>query len=430
MIRPASATSLAAPGRWGSRHVVVALCFLAVVVGYTDRVNLAVASVAMREQLGWSQTTKGFVLSAFFVGYMLFMPVAGWLSTRYGGKRVLGFAVLAWSAFTLTTPAAAKCSLTALIAARVGMGIGEAAMFPAAFQLLGRWIPSAERTRSVVQVLSGIPVGTVIGLISAGWIVSRYGWPYAFYGFGAMGLIWTAIWFQRVRDDPANDTHTSVRERELLSPSGGSARDAGPVPWRMLLSKPAVWVIFFNHFCSNWALYFFLSWLPSYFREAQGLSITNAGLFSAAPWLTMALTTNLAGAVADALIKRGVDITRTRKIMQTIGLIGPAALLLVLPDVSSAGAALVLICGAMGALGYTWAGYAPNAIDIAPRHAAAIIGISNTFGTIPGIVGVALTGWLVDATGTYSAAFVLTAAVSVLGAVTYFLLASAQPLVE
>ncbi|HYB80661.1 MAG TPA: MFS transporter, partial [Mycobacterium sp.] len=85
--------------RWPRRHILVALTFLACVIAYTDRVNISVAAVAMKEQFGWSQTQKGSVLAAFFVGYLLFMFVAGLLAQRFGGKRVLGQSVFAWSVF-------------------------------------------------------------------------------------------------------------------------------------------------------------------------------------------------------------------------------------------------------------------------------------------------------------------------------------------
>src|SRR5476651_1552241 len=107
-----------APGR-ARRHVVVALTFLACVIAYTDRVNISVAAVAMKEHFGWSQTEKGMVLSAFFVGYMLCMFIAGLLAARFGGKRVAGGAVLVWSIFTLLTPLAATISIPTLIGARV-----------------------------------------------------------------------------------------------------------------------------------------------------------------------------------------------------------------------------------------------------------------------------------------------------------------------
>ena len=130
------------------------MAFLGVVVGYTDRVNISVAAVAMKEQLGWSQTEKGLVLSAFFVGYLLFMFASGWLANRFGGKRVLGISVLAWSLFTLATPLAAGLSFGALLVARIGMGIGEAGLFPASYEMFGRWVPATERSRAVARLLT------------------------------------------------------------------------------------------------------------------------------------------------------------------------------------------------------------------------------------------------------------------------------------
>ena len=116
--------------------------------------------------------------------------------------------------------------------------------------------------------------------------------------------------------------------------------------------------------------------------------------------------------------------------MQCAGLLGSAALLLALRDVHSPTLALVLLCGATGALGGAYSGFAPNALDLAPRHSALVFGFSNTFATIPGIVGVAVTGWLVQVTGTYSAAFVLTAGVSLVGALVYALFFDARAVVE
>jgi ACS family sodium-dependent inorganic phosphate cotransporter len=415
---------------WARRNTVVALSFLACIIAYTDRVNISVAAVAMKEDLGWSQTQKGFVLSSFFIGYMLFMFASGWLATRFGGKRVLGVAVLAWSAFTLLTPPAAAMSLTALIAVRIAMGIGEAAMFPATYELFGRWIPLAERTRAAARLLSGVPVGTLVGLMVTGWIIARYDWPMAFYSFGVLGLVWVAVWFRWIDNDPATDRRISPQEREFLQREISTAGANKILPWRKLLRSVPVWSMVIGHFSSTWVLYVLLAWLPSYFREVQHLSIANAGLFSAAPWLAMFAVTNAAAPVADGMIRRGISVTFTRKLMQCSGLIGAAGFMLAARDVSSPAIALALLCGATGALGCTWSGYAPNSLDIAPRHAALLTGFSNTFATIPGIVGVAITGWLVDVTGTYSAAFVLTASVGAVGAIVYGLFFNARPLFD
>lgn len=412
------------------RGTVVALTFLACFIAYTDRVNISVAAVAMKEQLGWTQTEKGLVLSSFFIGYMLFMVASGWLANRYGGKRVLGLAVLAWSAFTLLTPPAAAISVAALVAVRIAMGIGEAAMFPASYELFGRWVPLTERTRAVGKLMSGIPAGTVVGLMATGWIVKHFEWPMAFYSFGLVGLLWVVIWFQQVGNDPATDARTSAEERALLLREATPAAAPESPPWRLLLSRLPVWAMVISHFATTWTLYVLLSWLPSYFRDVQGLTIANAGLFSAAPWLAMFAVTNIAAPVADAMIGRGTSITTVRKVMQCTALVGSAGFLLATRGVHSPMLALALLCGATGMLGCAWSGYAPNSLDMAPRHASLLFGFSNTVATIPGIVGVAITGWLVDVTGTYNSAFVLTAAVSGVGALAYALFFDARPLLD
>jgi ACS family sodium-dependent inorganic phosphate cotransporter len=308
------------------------------------------------------------------------------------------------------------------------MGIGEAAMFPAAFDLFGRWAPPTERARAVARLYSGIPIGTLIGLMGTGWIVARFGWPMAFYACGVAGLLWVIFWFQQVHDNPAADPRLGLEERALLMKTGSTTRSADKVSFRRLLLHRPVLAIVAAHFATAWSLYVLLSWLPSYFRDVQGVSIANAGLFSAAPWLAMFAATNLAAVVSDRMIERGVRLTTTRKLMQCIGLLLSAAFLLVIREAHSPASALVLLCAATGALGCSWSGFTPGFLDISPRHGAVLFGFSNTFATIPGIVGVAATGWLVDITGTYSAAFVLTAIVSAAGALIFGFLFDPHPI--
>jgi ACS family sodium-dependent inorganic phosphate cotransporter len=421
----------ATTAHWPKRYTVVGLCFLAVFVCYIDRVNISVAVLAMQDTFGWSESVKGLVLSSFFVGYLLFQVPSGSLANRYGGKLVLGAAVVWWSIFTLATPAAALLSLPVLVAARIGMGLGEAAMFPGAYGLYRHWVPVSERSRAVGMLVSGIPVGTLFALTTTGWLVVRYGWPVVFYLFGAVGLLWCVAWFALVVDDPRHHPKIEPAELDLLAAECSEPRAiATRTPWRRLLAAPAVWALIFNHFASNWILYLLLSWLPSYFRSAQDLSIQSAGLYSAAPWLTMFVMANVAGMFADRLIRRGLSLTTVRKLMQTVGLIGPSVFLILASSAATPGTALLLMCGALGTLACTWSGYAPNHLEIAPRHAAVLMGITNTAGTIPGIVGVAITGWLVQVTGTYAAAFALAAAVSVSGALVWLAFGTSRRVVD
>ena len=118
-------------GGWPRYYTVVLLLFAAVFISYIDRSNISVAAIAMQSELGWTETDKGKVLSAFFVGYLLMMTASGVLANRYGGWLVLGIAVVWWSVWTILTPPAATLSIGALVVARIALGLGEAAVFPA-----------------------------------------------------------------------------------------------------------------------------------------------------------------------------------------------------------------------------------------------------------------------------------------------------------
>ena len=415
---------------WPRRYTVVSLCFFALFICYVDRVNISVAAIVMAEQFDWSDTQKGFVLSSFFIGYMLAMAVAGWLSARYGAKKVLGFALIWWSFFTFVTPFAAYASFGVLIAARVAMGLGEAATVPASYGMFARWVPEPERARSVSFFISGIPLGTLFGLVATGWIVTEFDWPVAFYTFGLLGLLWAPLWYLLVYDAPHQHPRISEYELEHVTNMASTEEQKHVFPWRSFVRLPAFWALLINHFCSNMVLYISLAWLPSYFRDAQGLSISGAGLYSAAPWLSMFLMTNVGGWLADRMMAGGVSTSNVRKIMQIIGLLGGATFLLFLQDAQGSTEALLLMCAVLGIASFTVSGFGANPLDISPRHAAVLVGISNTVGTVPGIVGVALTGYLLDVTGTYDSVFVMVAAINVIGALIWLVFSSGERLVE
>lgn len=416
---------------WGRRHTLTLLMMLAVAVGYSDRVNMSVAAVAMQQHFAWSQTMKGAVMAAFFVGYLGFMLVGGLLAARYGGRRVLGYAVLWWSVWTLLTPLAAHTSLQALIGARIAIGAGEALLFPATYELASRWAPRNEYTRLTSVTGSGIPLGTVIGLLGTGWLLTRFDWPSAFYLFGVVGLVWCVVWFAVARDRPDLDPHLTPAERALLAREAEPARTEQDRSWRALLRHAPVWALFAAHFANTWTLYVLLSWLPSYLREVQHMSIGAAGIWSAGPWMAMFLMMYAGAAVTEWVIRRTGSVATARKLMQAIGLLGSGALLLSVQALPlSPAIVLTVLCTATGLLGLGWTGFSANYLDIAPRHSAMLFAVGNTFGTIPGVVGVTITGWLIDVTGTYTAAFALAAGISVVATLAFVVFGRGHPLLQ
>jgi ACS family sodium-dependent inorganic phosphate cotransporter len=419
VVGTSTATSAARTG-WRTYHTVVLLLFAAVFISYIDRTNISVAAIAMQEQLGWTETDKGGVLSSFFIGYLLLMAVSGALANRYGGKLVLGVAVIWWSLWTVLTPPAAMMSMAALIAARIALGLGEAAVFPASINMIGRWVPPEHRSRATAMTISAISLGTVFSLPVTGWLVRDYGWPTPFYLFGAVGLVWALAWFTLVGNG---------RPTEAPTP-GPVTTEKRAIPWSRLFGCPGVWAIIVAHFSHNWSLYLLLAWLPSYFKTTFGVSLASAGVLSAAPWLVSFVMANVGGAWADRMLRNGRDAGVVRKLLQTISLVGGGFFLLMLPQVATPTAAVVLMCFAAGCFAMCMAGFAPNCFDIAPKYADVIWGISNTAATVPGVIGVFITGWLVDRTGSYTAPFLVTAGISFAGAVFYLVFGSGKRQIE
>ena len=411
------------------RAILVVMCFLATSICYIDRVNISVAVIPMADRFAWSATTNGTVLTSFFVGYLLAMLPGGWLIARFGGRVVLGVALAGWSAATLLTPAAAFAGLPWLIAIRIAMGVAEAATFPAVIALFARWLPLTERSRAVALQLGGIPIGTIVGLSATGAVVASYGWEAMFWLFGAGGLVFAVIWFSVVRESPDAHPRIGAAEAALLA-DRAAATERAPVPWGTLLRHRAVWAIIITHFCSNWTLYLMLTWMPSYLHDVQHLNVGKAGLAAVLPWACYFIAGNAAGWGCDRLVARGVLLLTIRKAAQTAGLVGASIGLLLAARATSAPEAIALLCFALGANGLISAGFAANHLDIAPRFAGPLYAVSNTAGTLPGIIGVYITGALLDATGGYGWTFAVAAGVNLVGVVVWLAWAQTDPVVD
>ena len=191
------------------RFKVVFLSFLAVFICYIDRVNISVAIIPMQEQFGWSESQVGIILGSFYFGYMITMILGGYLADKYGGKKVLGYALLIWSLFTIITPFFAYQGLWWLILIRILMGLGEGVTFPSWHAIYARWIPFQERTRAIGFTNSGIAAGTLFGFAVAALIIANYSWEWVFYSFGLLGFFWYFFWNSIVTSFPEDNKFLS-----------------------------------------------------------------------------------------------------------------------------------------------------------------------------------------------------------------------------
>ncbi|XP_058111464.1 probable anion transporter 6, chloroplastic isoform X2 [Magnolia sinica] len=405
--------------RLPQRYKVVVTTSLAFVICNMDKVNLSIAIIPMSHQFGWNASMAGLVQSSFFWGYALSQLPGGWLAKSFGGRRVLEIGVLTWSLATILVPSVAGY-MPGLVFSRILVGIGEGVSPSAATDLIARLIPLQERSRAVAFVFGGLSIGSVLGLILAPPLIQNFGWESVFYIFGFLGVLW-CLGFQLVKEGQSpivgeyisGMSHgittgsflTSISTREKWSTSlrevGASLKD---VPWKAFFRSPAVWAMIYAHFCGSWGHYTCLSWLPTYFSEELDLNLTEAAWVSVLPPMASILVTSIAAPFADNLISSGVETTTVRKICQAIAFISPAACMIL----SSVDLGLppwevvAILTSGLGLSSFALSGLYCTHQDISPEYASILLGITNTIGAVPGIVGVALTGYLLDSTHSWS----------------------------
>jgi MFS transporter, ACS family, solute carrier family 17 (sodium-dependent inorganic phosphate cotransporter), other len=422
---PARETAPGVP-RWPQRYTVVALFFLGTALCYIDRISISVAIIPLARQFGYDSAAQGLVLSAVFWGYLWTQLAGGWMADRFGGHRVLAAGVAIWSLATFVTPLAAAATFSALLAARVLLGLGEGVNFPSIHSLTARWTLPAERARVLSVNYSGMYVGTVAALIASPLIIKTFGWPALFYISGALGLVWVAVWLYAAADRPETSSRVTVAELTLITSLRTAEPRAMRVPWAAIAREKAVWAIVVAHFCSNFGFNILLLWMPTYLHHTFGVPLERVGAYSIVPWIVTFFMITFSGWLADALIARGLSVGTVRKSMQTAAFALGATSLMMVPAAHSPALAVALLTLAASSNGIGSAAFGVNHLDVAPTYAGILMGISNTFATIPGIIGVAATGLIVQATKSFSAVFYLIAAVYCVGMLLYLRWASGE----
>ncbi|XP_044491914.1 ascorbate transporter, chloroplastic [Mangifera indica] len=413
------------PKRW----VIVLLCFVAFLLCNMDRVNMSIAILPMSQEFNWNSATVGLIQSSFFWGYLLTQIVGGIWADKIGGKLVLGFGVVWWSLATVLTPIAARIGLPFLLTMRALMGIGEGVAMPAMNNMLSKWIPVSERSRSLALVYSGMYLGSVAGLAVSPILIHKFGWPSVFYSFGSLGSIWFAFWLKKAYSSPKEDPELRAEEKNFILGGNMSKEPVSVIPWKSILSKAPVWALIISHFCHNWGTFILLTWMPTYYNQVLKFNLTESGLLCVLPWLTMALFANLGGWIADTLVSKGLSITAVRKIMQSIGFLGPAFFLTQLSNVRTPAMAVLCMACSQGSDAFSQSGLYSNHQDIGPRYAGVLLGLSNTAGVLAGVFGTAATGYILQR-GTWDDVFKVAVVLYIIGTLVWNLFATGEKVLD
>jgi len=363
------------------------------------------------EEFGWNTAQWGIILSAFFVGYAILQIPAGWLSDKYGGVKTLAFGTGWWSLFTIATAWARTIPTMAVV--RALLGAGEAVNFPSHTAVTSRWIPVQERGRAQALNLSGMAFGTAFTIPVVAWIVKSFGWRWAFYSFGVVGFIWCIIWLWYVKDDPRQHPGVSPEELDYIR-AGEREERLTNIDWNRILRSGPVWGLTVNYFFQNYCWYLYLTWLPGYLVMARHFDLMKTGIYAMLPYIGSFIAMNFGGWVCDKLAPV-VGLTKSRKYVMYSAFAGCAVFLYFAARAQSPYTAVILITLSVFFLSLNYAPFWALPIDLGPRSAGVISGIMNTSGTLAGIIAPGLTGWIVQASGSWVYALTVAVVMALLG---------------
>ncbi|XP_016840301.1 solute carrier family 17 (sodium-dependent inorganic phosphate cotransporter)-like isoform X1 [Nasonia vitripennis] len=428
------------------RYLVAVLAFFGFFISYILRVNLSIAIVKMTsnrtmtdehgelrrygQEFDWDTKLQGLILSSFFYGYMSTQLLGGWMASRIGGKRVFGFGIAVTAFFTILTPPITRHSVYLFIAVRVIEGICEGVTYPCIHAIWANWAPPLERSKLATLAFSGSFVGTVFAMPVCGMMAERLGWPSIFYVFGALGLVWYVCWCVVVKDRPEDDPYISDFELKYIKRMLGPAEHRRiSHPWKAIISSPAVWAIIAAHFSENWGFYTMLTQLPTFMNDVLNFKLEKTGFLSGLPYLVMAIVLQISGHLADYLRSRRIlTTTQVRKLLNCGAFLSQTIFMICTAYILTPTGAVACITVAVGLGGFAWSGFSVNYLDIAPKQASVIMGIGNTFATLPGIISPLITGYIVQdkTSDEWRVVFLLAALVYFVGAVIYGAFASGE----
>nr|XP_048297274.1 solute carrier family 17 member 9 isoform X2 [Myodes glareolus] len=363
---------------------------------YCARVTMPVCTVAMSQDFGWNKKEAGIVLSSFFWGYCLTQVVGGHLGDRIGGEKVILLSASTWGFITAVTPLLAHLGnghLAFMTFSRVLTGLLQGVYFPALASLLSQRVPESERAFTYSTVGAGSQFGTLvtggIGSVLLDWC----GWQSVFYFSGGLTLLWVYYVYRYLLNEKDLDLALDVLAQDLpmVRPS--------KVPWRQLFRKPSVWAAVCSQLSSACSFFILLSWLPTFFKETFPHS---------------------------KVTESSQCVSSCSAVLQVMGLGLSSIFALCLGHTTSFPKAVIFASASIGLQTFNQSGISVNIQDLAPSCAGFLFGVANTAGALAGVIGVCLSGYLIEATGSWTCIFDLVAIISNLGLGTFLVFGKAQ----
>jgi ACS family hexuronate transporter-like MFS transporter len=375
------------------RWVICALLFFATTINYVDRQILALLKPILDQQLGWTRTQFGAINSAFQAAYGLSLFLFGWFIDKFGTKIGYTLSIGLWSLAAISH--ALVNSVAGFFGARIALGLGEGGNFPAAIKATAQWFPKKERALATSIFNSGANVGAMLAPAVVPAIALHWGWHYTFLFAGIAGLSWIAVWWP-LFDYPEKSRRVSAGELAYIESDARDPSEGGPrIGWKELLRHRQAWSFVAAKFLTDPVWWFFLIWLPDFFKKTRHLDIKSSWVLLVSIYGIITVLSIAGGWVTGWLTGRGWSVTRARKsgmLLFALCVVPIAAA----THVSDWGA--VMLIGLAGAAHQAWSANLYTTVsDMFPKRAVATLtGVGSTAGSLGGMGFPLLTGVLLD----------------------------------
>ncbi len=412
-----------------ARYRVVALATGLGMITYLDRACIATLAPGIIRDLSLTTVQMGYVFTVFQLAYALFEIPTAWWADRRGTRSVLSRIVLWWSLLTAATGAA--FSYPVLLIVRFLFGVGEAGAWPCVARTFSRWIPGRER--GTVQGVFFAGAHMVGGLTPALvlWLLYSLTWRQIFVCFGAVGLLWVAVWHTWFRNDPAE--HPGVNPAELrkivAERPTDSAHSAGWAYWRTLLASRNMLALCVMYVPNCMIFYFCITWLPTYLRQRHGFDAASLGIFAGLPLIVSIPGDLLGGIVTDRLVSRyGLRIGRAglgavAYVIAGLALLGAAAS-------SSPVPAATLIAVATGLTMFTLGAAWGTVIEVGRNHVGVVGATMNSMGNLAAMLNPLIVAYSVQWFGSWNLPLYLMGALFLVGALCWTVIDPARPVFD
>ncbi|XP_061387036.1 putative inorganic phosphate cotransporter [Musca vetustissima] len=430
----------------GQRHIQSLLLFTCIAINYMTKYNGSISLVAMTNatttnpnfpQYNWSEAEKSYILSSFFWGYVITQLPAGYVCKRFGAKATLFITTLGSSLVGLALPFTLKWGDWKIFCTvRVLQGFFQGFDMTAIYAHLAHWSPPEERNRLGVLANSGIDCGTVMAMFVSGLIAtSSLGWPGISYISCVLGLIWCFFWEIFGANTPVVSKFITLEERDYIECSlmkndindSSQKMKSIPTPWKAILKSSVFWSLLVTRSAELWGFATVQSSIPAYMSGVFGMDMHNNALYSALPFIAMWMMSYVYLILADIILNyKLLALNGLRKTYNSIAFWLPALGLIAIGFVPAtqqllAGILLILIVAINSG---NMIGSGLNVLDLSPNHAAVLMSVINTSGSIMPILSPLVTGAIVTDESNYhqwQIVFAISGAAFILGNIIYLI---------